>query len=760
MDPVKGYQIPFRSSLRTGPLRGTLGISLLIGWCAVAWTSSLVGRPAHAEDSPPNILLIIADDQGWTESSVQMDPDIPESRSDFYQTPNLEALAAVGLRFTDAYASSPMCSSTRVSLLTGKSPAQMQITDVRNPGKLTTHPRFLGLYNGLPLTPPVPRIEIPVEEVSIAERVKASGRGYHAGFLGKFDSWPYPNVEMFDEYAFAFPSCVPEGEDPRQIFSMTECANRFMEARVQSSQPFFLQLSYNAVHLSPEARAETIAKYESLPPGERHFNPTFAAMLEDYDTGVGMVLQKLVDLGIDDNTYVIYTSDNGAAIAADLDVRENEPLYMGKGSIWEGGLRVPLIIKGPGIEPATVSRIPVGSADLYATISELAGTQGPLPTGVEGASLTPLLYNGGRLPEGSGPLRREYAEKGEIYFHFPHYGPDTDLGRRTPGSAVRDGDFKLVRIYGENNAPDQYYLFNLAANVSESVDPTSELNLADEMPEKVVELRAKLDRWLQDVDASLPYQVWDNVVLEWDASQPGGDVNGWRSTVDVDYKDREVWTLGSGAAQPQAVDVDPHQPGLPRRAFHFAGDDSMTRKFFHVSDSKYPDLYDNDHSASFEFWVRADSLDREQILLEAGGTTAGLSLTLGDADGDGDEADVRFRVLGNSGVHLTADAPLDGFTSPTRDFVHLVAVYRDSDSGRQAEVYINGALFSRAVGLPGSGQEIDWDNFNAAGLGGIGGTVQGSPPQLGGVSGTGETPFGGGQLAGDIALFRFFNYGA
>jgi arylsulfatase A-like enzyme len=750
-----------RSSGHVRQARRSRFVLLLIVLAIAARFAGLIDGlclPAYAGDAPPNIILIVADDQGWTESSVRMDPEIPQSQSDFYQTPNLEALAAAGLRFSNAYASSPMCSSTRVSLVTGKSSAQVQITDVRNPGKLTTHPYFVRFYNGLPLTPPVPHIEIPVEEVSIAERIKASGQGYYAGFLGKYDGWPYPNVEQFDEHAFTFPSCTPEGEDPKEIFSMTNCANRFIEQRVLADQPFFLQLSYYAIHASIEARADTIAKYASLPPGERHDNVGLAAMLEDLDAGVGMVLEKIQELGIEDNTYILYTSDNGAPIAAHLDVRENEPLFMGKGSIWEGGLRVPLIIKGPGIEAGAVSGVPVVSMDLYATISELAGTPGPLPEGVEGASLSPVLFNQGQLPPGVDHLQRQYAENGELFFHFPHYDAETSLGKRTPGSAIRDGDYKLVRIYGENNAPDQYFLFNLAANVSESLDPDSELNLADEMPEKTAELKAKLERWLDDVDASLPYQVWDNVALEWDASRPGSDPNGWRSTIDVDYKDRETWTLGSGGERPQVVDIDPHQPGLPQQAFHFAGDDSMTRKFFHVSDAKLPDLYDNDHSASFEFWIRTEALQDEQILFEAGGTAAGISLTLGDADGDGDAADFRFRVLGASGNHLTVDGPLDTFADPTRDFVHLVAVLRDAENSRGAEVYVNGALVSRVEGLAGAGREIDWDDFNAAGLGGVGGVVQGSEPQLGSGGGAGGQPFAGGRFVGDIALFRFFNH--
>ncbi|MFV1965322.1 MAG: sulfatase-like hydrolase/transferase [Pirellulaceae bacterium] len=706
---------------------------------------------AKAVETPPNIILILVDDQGWNGTSVPMDPNIPDSRSDFYQTPTLESLAAAGMRFSNAYGAAPVCSPTRASIITGKSPAQLQMTDVGWGGDITS-PRFQGSYNGLPLTPPLPLTGLPAEQVTIGQRLKQSHPNFVTALFGKWHLGSEPTERGFD--VFEDPLSADPDVDPRAVFSLTDRANAFMADRVNAGESFFVEVAHRAVHTPIQARPETIAKYENLEPGDRHKDPKYAAMTEDLDTSVGMLLQQVQDLGIEDNTYIIYTSDQGAA----LSLSSNAPLFRGKSTLWEGGIRVPLVVKGPGIEAGSISDVPVISTDLFNTISELAGVAEPLPDGNEGASLVPILRNGGKLPLGTASLERQYAENGELFFHFPH-NMGIGLGDRVrPMSAVRDGDFKLVKVYGENGQSDKLYLFNLADNLTESRDLDASVNLADEMPAKTADLHAKLDGWLQAVDASLAYDVSENVQLLWNAGQPGMDLNAWRSTVDVDYKARETWTLNESAERPQLVTAASHQPGLPTQVFRFDGNDGMTRKFFHVSDALPPrDTVDpaqpdNDASTAIELWVRLNGLDHEQVLFESGDGDNGLSVTLGDADSDGRFNDIRLRAIGDDGKNITVTSKLDSFSNPTRDFVQVVAVFSDDGSDRYAEIYVNGASINRTDGVAGSDEHIRWDGWDQAGLGRPAGNGTGAD------DGVGNAPFAGGNLDGELALVRFFNY--
>lgn len=705
-----------------------------------------------ASANPPNIVMLLADDQGWTGTSVQMDPSVAESKSDFYQTPNLESLAAAGMRFSNAYAAAPVCSPTRASIVTGKSPAQLQMTDTIQ-GGITGSARFNERYIGHPLSPPLTLQSLPRDEITLAEWIKQSEPRYVTAHIGKWHLSTQRNHKPVDQ-GYDFEADLSgftwnPHEDPKAIFGLTTIANNFMEQRSNAGEPFMMQLSHHAVHAPLSARKQTIDKYNQMPSGQVHDNVIYAAMTEDLDTSIGLLLQKIRDLGIEDNTYVIYTSDNGGGSTRTA----NDPLFTGKGRVWEGGIRVPFIISGPGIQAGSVSDVPVTSMDLFNTIGELAGVSSPVPDGVEGTSLVPLLGNAGQLPVGTKTLKRANGENGELYFHYPHNFPPFVSGVDSPGSAIRDGDFKLVRVYGEKDQPDELFLFNLSHNLTESDDPNSPANLADAMPAKTAELVAKLDNWLDAVDASLPYDVAENVELVWDGQETGSDANGWRSTVDVNYRARETWAMETDHTRPEHVVTGAHQPGLSKQAFSFDSGDRMTRKFFHVSDPKDPDLYDNDHSSSFEFWLRLDSLDQKHVLFEAGDGTSGLSVTMGDGDSDGDFDEVRFRVLGDDGKHITVTSELDLFADPTRDFVQLAAVFNDSETDRYAELFVNGALFGRVDGVSGAEEHINWDGFDEAGLGNQGGTG------LGGNGGGGDLlPFHGAGMRGDLAYFHFYNY--
>ncbi len=737
-------------------MRGSIfWVGILTHWLVVCVSfgqpCSISPQSAAPGATPPNFILIYSDDQAWTGTSVQIDPSIPDSASDFYRTPRLEELASQGMRFTSNYAGAPVCTPSRAALLTGKSPAQLQYTDVVASSQLNGS-RFLSLFVGHPLSPPLVPESVPASEITIAERLKQLTPEYRSAMIGKWHvSWNLevtPLDQGFDVWYSGNTGAPPE-EDPKDVFGVTALANQFMQDSVNLGQPFFVMISHYAVHWPHEAQPDLVTVYENLPPGQRHSDPIYAAMTEHLDTAVGMVLDQLVALGIEDNTYVIYTSDNGAIFLLGAD--ENDPLFNAKGSLYEGGIRVPMIIRGPGIAANSVSDTPVVVEDLFTTITSLAGVTDPLPAGVEGADISPVLFNGGSLPAGMDSLERTFAANGELFFHYPHYVNGGE-SPRVPASSVRDGGFKLIRMYGESGQPDTLLLFDLSQSVEESGDPSSPLNLADDMPQLAAALNAKLEQWLQATNASLPYNVADDVQMHWDAGNVGDIANGWRSTIDIDQLQRETWTLDQGGGAP--VNVAIPQPALPpqfTRAFRFDGNDGMTRRFFHVSDPIFPDTFDADHSSSFEFWLRAETLGQEMVLFEAGDDIGGLSITFGDADVDGVNNEVRFRILGDDGNHLTVTISINPSVLLAGAFVQLVAVYSDDPLDRNAAIYVNGSLCGWTDGVDGP-DEIDWDRLDEAGLGRVGGSA------LGGNGGPGSLPFAGGNFVGDIALFRFDNH--
>lgn len=490
---------------------------------------------ASTAQAQPNILHILIDDLGWTDTSIQYDPNAPDSKSDFYQTPVLEQLAAEGMRFTDAYSSNPNCSPTRAAIQTGKSPAQLQMTD-HILGGVVNSSRREKRYHDRPLIPPMPWHSIPDDEITIAEQLKAGNPDYRTSHHGKWGivspEYELPGLQdvLNQGYDVATDGIgvFPAGTDPKLNEGIALQAMDFMAETVALGRPFYTQISFKTVHTPFEAKQETLDKYYALPPGERHTLPIYAAMVEEMDTTIGTLLDKLVDLGIDDETYVIFTSDNGGKTSLGYGT-SNVPLYNGKGAIWEGGIRVPLIIKGPGIAGDSVNRTPVITHDLFPTINDLAGNTNAEPNGVEGASLAPLLFGT------ASSVSRANGPNGELFWHYPHY-----TGSFKPCSAIRDGNYKLIRFYGENGADDKYFLFDLSQSLTESKDVNSPLNLADDMPELVATLEAKLDNWLTAVGASLPRDA-------------GADFNQDGVVNDLDLS---IWEQGYGT-----LGTVPFQPG-------------------------------------------------------------------------------------------------------------------------------------------------------------------------------------------------------
>lgn len=436
------------------------------------------GTSASARTDKPNIILFLTDDQGWTDTSVQMMAGRADSKSDFYQTPNLERMAKEGMVFSNAYSPAPTCTPTRGSIQFGKTPARLRQTVVHD---------VLAKSRGIDYT----------NEVSLPKMIKSADSSY---ITAHFSKWGFPprspehagyditdgntNNGDGDWNSVKDRNPLPE-DDPKRIFSLTRRANAFMEEQVRTGRPFFMQISHYAAHVQHHALKETVEKYKKLPRGKKckpedYQSPppsrnawmmVYAAMIEDMDTGLGMLLDKIADLGIKDNTYVIFTSDNGGGF------RGNAPLRGGKANLWEGGIRVPTLVCGPGIIPGYQCDVPIAGWDFYATISDLIGNQKPLPDGIDGGSLRDLLEKGNK-----GKVRRDTEA---LIFHFPWYGGSL------PMSAIRLGDYKLVM----NLNTREVKLFNLVGDIGESND------LSKQMLRKTQDLHRKLLDYLKEVDA-------------------------------------------------------------------------------------------------------------------------------------------------------------------------------------------------------------------------------------------------------------------
>lgn len=460
-----------------------------VAWPAIAAALvALLATTGSAEDPGrrPNIVFMLADDQGWNGLSVAMHPAMAASRSELCQTPNLEKLAAAGMRFSNAYAPAPVCSPTRVSLQTGKSPARLHWTKAAPPEA------------GHPLLEPQLVKQIGDDETTIGEVLRREG--YATAHYGKWHiAGGGPGRHGYDEhdgdtgneqaYRFTDPN-------PVDIFGMAERAAAFMEKNAKAGRPFFIQLSWNALHAAENARSATLAKYERLTGAAGDRRTTTAAITDDLDAGVERVLDAIDRFGLAATTYVVYTSDNGSGGGG-----RRGGLSGGKGSAWEGGIRVPFIVRGPGIASNSWCHVPVVGYDLFPTFCEWAHVPArSLPADLEGGSIAPLLAHDGR---GGVPRPRD-----ELVFHFPHY-----QSGHTPHSAIRVGDLKLLRFYED----DSVKLFDLAEDAGERHD------LAARRPAEAARLRERLHRHLADIGGQLP-----TVTPRFDATAPAPVRGGGR----------------------------------------------------------------------------------------------------------------------------------------------------------------------------------------------------------------------------------------
>ncbi len=335
----------------------------------------------------PNIIFLLTDDQGWNSLSIPADPAIPGSGSTYFQTPHTLKLAKEGIRFSMAYSPAPTCGPSRTSIQYGMSPVSV--------GKFAEK---------LPTSLPPP-------SDALIMRLKKAFPQYKAAHFGKWHQRTRSPEEIgYDISDGQTMNGEGNSKDPldlKLVFSMAKKANKFMAEQVKNDNPFFIQVSFYANHLKYQALPKTIAKYENRAEqaNEYHHSALWAAMNEDLDTAVGMILNQVEKLGIKDNTYIIYTSDNGYENKKDSgkSVEDRKfykafPLRSHKYMISEGGLRVPFIIKGPGIPPNSTSRIPVVGWDILPTVLDMAGASGFIPKKVEGGSLLPTALSGGKSP--------------------------------------------------------------------------------------------------------------------------------------------------------------------------------------------------------------------------------------------------------------------------------------------------------------------------------------------------------------------------
>ncbi len=424
----------------------------------------------------PSIIFILADDLGFAELGCY--------GNSFNETPNLDKLAAQGAMFTNAYASAPVCSPYRAALMTGQYPARVGITDYLRPND----PKHLS-----------------TDHITIAEMLKRAG--YATGIIGKWHLTGYanhsakevpPTQHGFDEVIVSENRGIGGGSYfhpyhfnqeiskrlPGKEYLVDRCnleAVEFIERHKNSL--FFLYLSHYAVHTQLVGKPELVAKYERKPgagKGNRasRNNPHLAAQLESIDEGVGMIMNKLEELGLAENTVLIFTSDNGGGDR----VTSNSPLRAGKSTLYEGGIREPLIISWPKVvKLGTVCNTPTCNIDFYPTFLQLAGLKQDPAQHLDGVSILPLLKDpGARL------------DRNTLYWHYPLKKPHF-LGGRSAG-AIRQGDFKLIEFFDNGEVE----IYNLTEDISEKH------NLVEELPEKAAEMQNRLTEWRRDIGAKVP----------------------------------------------------------------------------------------------------------------------------------------------------------------------------------------------------------------------------------------------------------------
>jgi arylsulfatase A-like enzyme len=508
--------------------------ALCLAALAVVPGTAIAGK----EKPQPNVIVILADDLGWADSTLY--------GSTYYETPALERLARDGMRFTNAYAASPLCSPTRASIMTGQYPARLHLTEAITRNRATAEPKAVlpkeNQYCGDVGT----KDHLPLEVRTLAEALKQDG--YTTAHIGKWHlSTPRNETSAFDaghrgfdfviggdrlagppDYyspyrkgKLAIPNLTPGPEGEYLNERLSAEAIKWLDSVRDSGKPFYLNLWPYAVHGPIVAKKALLPKYQAkTDPRGLQDCPEMATMIESLDSSVGLLLDWLdrpENHEIKNNTMVVFVSDNGG-VNYEMDgfarPTSNLPLRGGKANTYEGGTRVPWIMSWPGhITPGSTNSTPVSTIDLYPTILQIAGAEPPAGQPIDGVSLVPLLEGG--------PLATR-----PIFFDFPH-----DFSWMcAPSASVRLGDFKLLRFYwaGETAAAHHYELFDL------SRDPGETVNLATFMPDKVRELDALIEKHLQETGALSPIR---NANYQGNPVQPRNQQPGRPASISLDESD-------------------------------------------------------------------------------------------------------------------------------------------------------------------------------------------------------------------------------
>ncbi len=458
-------------------------------------TSNAASAPQTKEDQP-NVVFIMVDDLGWS--------DLGCMGSRYYETPNIDKLANLGLVFTNAYAGAANCAPSRAALMSGMSSPRT--------GVYTVSPSDRGNEKSRKLIPIKNTNFLQDSVFTMAEMFKSAG--YVTGHFGKWHVGEDPCSQGFDvnvggghwghPKSYFAPYIYPEMEAPEGEYltdRLTNEAISFIEKN--KTKPFFLYLPFYTVHTPIQGKEAIIEKYRAKPGDQNHNRPEYAAMIETMDLNVGKILGKLDALALS-NTLVVFTSDNGGIYA----ISKQTPLRAGKGTYYEGGVRVPLIVQWPERIKNGKTDLPVSHLDFFPTFKDILGAESPTGQPMDGSSLKPFLMDGKDL--GDRPF----------FFHFPVYlqaysktsGVNRDpLFRTRPGTSVRFGDWKLLYFYEDQD----YELYNLKSDPGENVD------VSEKYPQKVEELSTMIDNWIGETHAPIPRQknpefdsIWNSEQIE------------------------------------------------------------------------------------------------------------------------------------------------------------------------------------------------------------------------------------------------------
>ena len=440
----------------------------------------------------PNFIIVYVDDLGWADTSVRMMDSDPDSASDFHQTPHLEQLARRGTKFSCAYAPAPTCTPSRKSIQFGMTPARLQYTFVHD---------VLALQRELKWQ----------DETSLADVVKAADPDYITAHFGKGMSGEQMKTIGYDvtdevdgnadngnfhgEYVSLKYRVPLPPDNPKRMASLKKSSVDFVNEH-GGKRPFFMMVSHYAVHVPHAARPDLIEKYRKLPRGKHlkdddyvpaeelsrgkkisSWRLQYAAMVDEVDEGLGAIVEAVRKTGQLDNTYIIYTSDNGGGLTP------NGTLRGGKANLYEGGLRVPFVVAGPGVKAGTQCDVPIVQWDLLPTLQDYAKSDQPLPADLDGGSLRKVFENGN-----DGRVTRPVDE---FVFHYPCYFAP-------PLSVIRKGDYKLM----EHLLTGEQQLFNVVSDYRE------QKNLIKDEPQKARELKAAMSQYLDAIDAEDIQEVY------------------------------------------------------------------------------------------------------------------------------------------------------------------------------------------------------------------------------------------------------------